>query len=157
MPICCQICCQSRFQGAQCVSDDGPHVLGHGAVLAGRTMRIELERDADVRVPDAVADDLGILCQVQGHGGVGVAHVVEAYARHACPIHQAIEPGSDGVRVQRTSLGADHEVVVVGVKPVQDGADKWSPLRPGNEQVLQPQLRALRGALHRDDLLRKAR
>lgn len=92
-------------------------MLGRFAVLVVEDVGVGLQEEADVRVTDALADDLRTHPSPQRAGGVGVAKIVKRDAGQPSPGRQTFEALADRIRMWRTAVGVgEHEVTwVVGV------------------------------------------
>jgi hypothetical protein len=69
---------------SECAVNDSGRVLLH----AGQHVRIKIERDADLGVPEALAGDLGVNARREQVGRVGMAQVVEADPRQVAVLEQ---------------------------------------------------------------------
>jgi hypothetical protein len=77
-------------------------------------VRIQIHRDPDLRVPEALAGDLGMHAGRQHVGRVRVSQVVEANARQRLGVRQQLMPlVGDGSRLQRAAVGLGNDKGVV--------------------------------------------
>src|SRR5205085_12311576 len=101
---CDQICDQApslpRARQVQRFADERGNQLGGLPILTCGSVSVDLKGHAQVRVADAVADDLRCDTAIQRQRGVGVPDVVQSDPAYSGQIDLPVESASDRVCVQ---------------------------------------------------------
>ena len=96
-------------------------LLGSLSVIVLQHVCVGLQKETDVRVPDAFTYDLRTHSSLQSSRRVGVPQIVKSDSFKAGGGRQSIEPLSDGIGVRRSAVLKREDVVaraIVGPKEV---------------------------------------
>jgi hypothetical protein len=88
--------------------------LGRVLVQTGDNVRVRVERDADIRVPEPLLHNLRVDAFLEGEGGPTVPQIVQPDRRQAEPPHSVGKAAGEPFRMQHRAVDVAKHKIVIG-------------------------------------------